>query len=78
MKYYIAIIGDSHEIVYSDEYKFDQDELEKWIYQGGGESCFASSDYEVTKNAYMKALQKILDTVGWAITTLPSKESLQT
>lgn len=77
MKYYIAIVGGNHEIVYSDEYEFDQDELEKWIYQGGGESCFASSDYEVTKNAYMKVLQKMLDTVGWAITTLPSKESLK-
>jgi hypothetical protein len=77
MKYYIAIIGESHEIIYSDEREFDEDGLERWLYEGGGRSVFASRDYEVTKNAYMKALQKMLDTVGWAITNLPSKEDLQ-
>lgn len=76
MKYYVAIIGVNHEIVFSDEYSFDEDEMQKWVYQGGGESCFASKDYEITKKAYLAALQKMLDTVGWAITNLPSKEDL--
>jgi hypothetical protein len=77
MKYYIATIGGSHEIVYSDEYSFDKDEMERWLYQGDGESCFASKDYEITKKAYLVAMQKMLDTVGWAITNLPSKEDLK-
>jgi hypothetical protein len=78
MKYYVATIGGDHGIRYSDECGFSPDNLDSWVYDGGGQSYFASTDYEVTKTAYLKALQKMLDTVGWAITTLPSKESLQT
>ena len=77
MKYYIAIIGDRYELIYSNEYAFDQDEVETWVNQLDGTASFASTDYEITKKVYMKALKEMVDIVEQAVTNLPTKESLQ-
>lgn len=79
MKLYVARLGVNcgvSEIACQDESEFDKSDLEMWLYEGNGVKVFASRDYDTTKKAYFKGLEKILETVGWAITTIKEKDEL--